>query len=271
MSETWQNYVRSIKGKAVPIELVNKNREAAEGSILRLVEDAVLDADTARRGLQFVNFIFFRVHPDWRKLPKEEKDLLKTEFEEGFEKYRSELLMFSYSLVGFDSKADMMFWRIGNSVDAIQNMTISLFQTRLGSYLETAENFLTVTNKKTVFIAEGPEDRNHVNAGKKIYHFVYPLIVDAGKERKQKIERDALVEAGFMVGKRFPNIKIHLTRSLGFGGQDYIISFETDDPGDFLDLTEEIRGSLSGELVANGMPTFICRQRTLRECLDALG
>ena len=37
-----------------------------------------------------------------------------------FNRFREDFLLYTYSLVGFDSKADLMFWRIGTSLDLIQ-------------------------------------------------------------------------------------------------------------------------------------------------------
>ena len=59
--------------------------------------------------------------------------------------------------------------------------------------------------------------------------------------RKPDEERETMIEENFMVGKKFQNIKIHLTHAFGFSEQEFIISFETDEPKDFLALAEELR------------------------------
>ena len=74
-----------------------------------------------------------------------------------------------------------------------------------------------------------------------------------------------------MVGKRFPNIRIHLTHAFGFNDHEYLVSFETDEPRDFLALAEELRETPAGRLNVRGMRVYTCRQRPLMECLDALG
>ena len=84
-------------------------------------------------------------------------------------------------------------------------------------------------------------------------------------------ERDALIEENFMVGKKFPNIKIHLTHAFGFNDHEYLISFETDEPRDFLALADELRHTSASKFTLRGMPVYTCRQRSLMECLDALG
>ncbi len=256
------------------MQLVNSEKEIAEPNGLRLVSDNKNPQPLPLIEKQFVNFIFLRVNPEWRKLNAENKRLFKAEFEQVFHEYNENLLLFSYSLIGFDSKADLMFWRIGTSLDSIQEMTAKLYRTELGGYLETTDNYLAAT-KKMMFLAANEsgnaEDRYHVKAGAKKYHFVYPCIKNNDWQAKSGEERDALIEENFMVGKRFENIKIHLTHAFGFSEQEFIVSFETDEPKDFLALAEELRQTSASKFTLRGTPIYTCRQRSLSECLDALG
>ena len=256
------------------MELLNFDKENSEAGSLRLVSDNKQPHKFPVVTKQFVNFIFFRVSPDWRKLNGETKRVFKSEFQSVFNKFNESLLLFSYSLVGFDSKADLMFWRIGENLDAIQEMTARLYRTNLGSYLETADNYLSVT-KKMMFVPpetiDLTETRYYVRAGEKKYHFVYPCAKSRDWQEKSGEERDALVEENFMVGRKFGNIKIHLTHAFGFSEQDYLISFETDEPKDFLALAEELRQTPASKFSLRGMPIYTCRRRTLMECLDAVG
>ncbi len=256
------------------MQLVDLEKETSEAGGLRLVSDNREPQRFPVIEKQFVNFMFLRINPDWRKLDPPTKEIFKTEFQNIFNEFSENLLLYSYSLVGFDSKADLMFWRIGNSLDSIQEMTAKLYRTNLGSYLETTDNYLSAT-KKMMFLPPDEngnrEDRYHVKAGAKKYHFVYPCAKHRDWYDKSGEERDALVEENFMVGKKFENIKIHLTHAFGFSEQEFIVSFETDEPKDFLALAEELRQTSASKLTMRGMPVYTCRQRSLGECLDALG
>lgn len=251
------------------MEIINSKKDPPDQGGLRLVPELPLLAPP-KLDRQFVNFMFFRVDPEWRRLEPEIKRDLKDEFSSIYESFREHFLLFSYSLVGFDSKADLMLWRIGRSLDLIQEMTARLYRTRLGSYLETVDNYLSVT-KKRIFVTDSAEDRAHVNAGEKKYLFVYPCSKSRDLPDKSDEERDSIIEDNFMVGKRFSNIKIHMTHAFGFGDQDYIISFETDEPKDFLALAEELREAPSSKFMLRGMPVYTCRQKPLDVCLDAIG
>lgn len=253
------------------MEPQNVQREnQGEQAGLRLVPDPKQLAELPSIEKQFVNFMFFRMNPEWRKLNPETKSIFKSEFQSVFDKFRDDFLLYTYSLVGFDSKADIMFWRIGTSLDLIQEMTAKLYRTSLGSFFEIAANYLSIT-KRMMFVDRGSDDRFHVRAGEKKYHFVYPCAKHTDWYEKTGAERDALIEENFMVGKKFQNIKIHLTHAFGFSEQEYVISFETDEPKDFLALAEELRQTPASKLTLRGMPVYTCRQRPLMECLDALG
>jgi chlorite dismutase len=278
-SKSWQNSRRKCPKDSGPTgalpnlgirkEVVNFQKEVEQGG-LRLVADAHQNAEILEIDQQFVNFMFFRVNPDWRKLDTETKIEFKSEFQDVYEEFRDDFLLFAYSLVGFDSKADILLWRIGSSLDRIQEMTAKLYRTGLGSFLETADTYLAVT-KRMMFVADGAEDRHHIKAGEKKYHFVYPVTKQKEWYEKSGEERDALIEEKFMVGRKFQNIKIHVTHAFGFSEQEYLLSFETDEPKDFLALAEELRETPAGKLSIRGLPVYTCRKRPLAECLDALG
>ena len=256
------------------MELIDSEKHIIEGSGLRLVSDNKEPQLFPVIQKQFVNFIFFRVNSDWRKLSAENKKNYKEEFEEVFARYNQDMLLFNYSLVGFDSKADLMFWRVSNSLDLIQEMTARMYRTNFGSFLETADNYLSIT-KKMMFIPpvenSNQEDRYHVMAGEKKYLFIYPCAKNREWYEKTGEERDTLIEENFMVGTKFRSIKIHMTHAFGFSEQEFIIGFETDEPKDFLALAEEMSQTPASKFTLRGTPIYTCRQRTLTECLDALG
>ncbi len=264
-----------LKTRNTFMEIVKADKDESEKTELRLVSENNETNAFPLIEKQFVNFMFFRVNPDWRKLNRETKKVFKSEFRKVFNGFNEHLLLFSYSLIGFDSKADLMFWRVGNSLDMIQDMTAKLYQTNLGSYLETADNYLSVT-RKMMFVSpetqtENSEDRFHIVAGEKKYHFLYPCTKHSDWYEKTDEEREDLIKENFMVGKKFSNIKIHMTHAFGFSEQEYLISFETDEPKDFLALAEEMRQTPASKFTLRGMPIYTCRLRSLQDCLDSLG
>ena len=49
-----------------------------------------------------------------------------------------------------------------------------------------------------------------------------------------------------------------------------MVSFEADDPGEFLDLVQELRGSESSSYTLRDTPIFTCVAMSVAKALDAL-
>src|SRR3712207_327862 len=84
---------------------------------------------------QFVNFLFGKVDPAWRRLPDEERARGKQEFSRTVEEYASRVITVPYTLVGVRGDADFMLWRISYELELFQEMMSKLRATSLGKYL----------------------------------------------------------------------------------------------------------------------------------------
>ena len=72
------------------------------------------------------------------------------------------------------------------------------------------------------------------------------------------------------IGRRYPQITINTAYSFGLDDQEFVVSFECDDPGEFLDLVQELRGSESSAYTlrdTRSSPASRCRRRAL-DALD---
>jgi len=72
------------------------------------------------------------------------------------------------------------------------------------------------------------------------------------------------------VGRRYPEITINTTYSYGIDDQEFVVCFEGDDPGEFLDLVNELRPTESSEYTERETPIFTCVAMSVRKALDAL-
>jgi chlorite dismutase len=81
---------------------------------------------------QYVNYVFLKLDPVWRRLAGEERELGKKEFLRAVEEHAQDMLLRSFSLMGLRSDADLMLWRIGYDLDALGAMQDALMKTDLG-------------------------------------------------------------------------------------------------------------------------------------------
>ena len=223
---------------------------------------------------QFVSFTFYRARPEWRMLDERVRDEGKREFINAVEEFRRELMIHTYSLVGLRTNAELMIWRIGYELDSLQEMTSRLNRTGLGKYLEATQSFLSMTKRSMYIDKDNPEhveDRLHIVPGKSKYLFVYPFVKTREWYARSAEQRQEMMDEHIRIGSKYRSVKLHTTYSFGLDDQEFVVAFETDEPSDFLDLVQELRETKASSFTLRDTPMFTCRQRTLAECLDAIG
>ena len=223
---------------------------------------------------QFVNFTFYRARPEWRMLSDDEKGACKQDFMKTVDEFRRGLLIRTYSTVGLRTSSDFMIWRIGCDLEPMQEMTGRLNRTHMAKYVEPAQSLLSMT-KRSMYIdencAEHPEDRVHVVPGQSDYLFVCPLNRTREWYARPQEQRQEMLDESLRIGSKYRSVRLHTTYSFGLDDQELVVAFETDNPSDFLDLVQELRETKASSFTLRDTPVFTCRQRSLAECLDALG
>jgi chlorite dismutase len=248
---------------------------ATPRSSLRLADrDERVEQPRSNLPRQFVNFTFYRVRPEWRLLDEAERASGKQEFIDAVEEFRRELLIHTYSITGLRSNADLMIWRIGYSLDPIQEMTARINRTGLGRYVEATQSFLSMTKRSMYIDKDNPEhveDRLHIVPGQSNYLFVYPFVKTREWYSRSVEERQEMMDEHIRIGSKYRSVKLHTTYSFGLDDQEFVVAFETDEPADFLDLVQELRETKASSFTLRDTPMYTCRQRPLDACLEALG
>ena len=83
-------------------------------------------------------------------------------------------------------------------------------------------------------------------------------------------ERERIMKSHIEVGRRYPEITINTSYSFGLDDQEFVVAFEGDDPGEFLDLVQELRPTESSAYTERETPIFTCVAMSVRKALDAL-
>jgi len=241
---------------------------------MREVREEEQPTEKAKLPRQFVTFSFFRARPEWRMLDAESKCEAKRELVELVESYKRDLLIHSYSIVGLRANADFMLWRIGYSLDPLQEMSARINGSALGRYLEVTQSFLSMTKRSMYIDKDNPEhveDRLHIVPGRSKYLFVYPFVKTRNWYTLPVEQRQELMDEHIRVGSKYRSVKLHTTYSFGLDDQEFVVAFETDYPSDFLDLVQELRETKASSYTLRDTPMYTCHQQPLDACLDALG
>jgi chlorite dismutase len=224
---------------------------------------------------QYVNFVFYKVDPAWRRLPEDERTKGKQEFIRAVEEYTGQVLVVPYSTVGIRGDNDFMLWRISYDLDLLQDMTTKILASGLGKYLSTPYSYLAMT-KRSIYIDnhshEGQEGKRlAVVPGKGKYIFVYPFVKTREWFLLTKAARQGMMDEHIEVGHRFPSVKLNTTYSFGLDDQEWVVAFESDKPEDFVDLVMALRETEGSRYTLRDTPIFTCIRKSLKETLDTLG
>ncbi|MFQ5882247.1 MAG: chlorite dismutase family protein [Candidatus Methylomirabilales bacterium] len=228
-----------------------------------------------RETRQFVKYTFFQVLPEWRRLPGEEREESKKAFIEAVEAFTPQMLIRSYSVVGMRGDVDFLLWTVSEKLEILQQFTTRILSTVLGGYLTIPHSYLAMT-KRSIYVSqhvhEGQEGtRLTVKPAGAKYLFVYPFVKSRAWYRMTQGARQGMMDEHIRVGHRYPSVKINTAYSFGLDDQEFVVAFETDEPGDFLDLVIELRETEASLYTLRDTPIFTCLAIGLRETLDTLG
>ena len=223
---------------------------------------------------QFVNFAFYKLDPAFRRLPDTEKEAARAEFTALANQRREGMICLTYSTVGMRSDVDFLLWRIGDVPDRFQDHTQALNKSRIGGYLTTPINFLSMTKRSMYVDKLDPfhtaESRTHIIPGKRKYLFVYPFVKTRDWYLLPLEERQAIMDVHIKVGNEYPSVKLNTTYSFGLDDQDFVVAFESDKPEDFLDLVMKLRETQSSKYTQRDTPIISCIQMPMEKVLDQL-
>ena len=222
---------------------------------------------------QYVNYLFFKLDPVWRRLSREDRELGKTQFLEAVEEHDQDMLLRSFSLMGLRSDADFMLWRIGYDLDAFEKMTGALMNTGLGKYLAVTYSYFALS-RRSIYVGEhtpGFENRRYIVPGEGEYLFVYPFVKTRAWYRLPLGERQRMMDEHMSIGRKHYPVKNNTAYCFGIDDYEFILSFEAESPEKFQNLMMDLRESEASSYTALDTPIFTCRRKGLQEILESLG
>ena len=224
---------------------------------------------------QFVSYTFYRLMPEWRRLDAETRERGRREFAAVVDEYRSSVFIKPYSLVGTRPECDLMLWKAAMELEIFNRIEADLNQTSMGGYLERPYAYLC-SMKRSIYLAEEAHGDRHgarveVKSKHGKYLFVYPFVKTREWYRLTRPARQGMMNEHFEIGKRYPEFEVNTAYSFGLDDQEFVVSFEGDEPHRFVDLVMELRSSQASAYTERDTPIFTCIATDLREALELLG
>lgn len=214
----------------------------------------------------FVKYTFLKIDPAWRRRPAEEREHHKREFIAACEDYAQDHHLAGFSLVGIRGDVDLMLQLQAENLERIHEFHVVLAQSGLMKWASQPYSYLAMTKPSEY----SDEARLELRAHGDKYLFVYPFVKTRAWYALDAKERMRIMREHIRVGQEFPSIDINTSYSFGIDDQEFVIAFNGNDPGEFLDLVQRLRTTESSSYTLQDTPTFTCIACSVERALNAL-
>ena len=215
----------------------------------------------------FVKYTFLSVDPQWRRLDDERRAADKREFIAACQDFAEGHLLRAFSLVGTRGDADLMLLSQAQNLERIHEFHVVLAQSGLMKWCTAPYSFLAMTKPSEY----SEESRLEVRPAHGKYLFVYPFVKTRAWYALEPEERWRIMQDHIKVGREYPSVDLNTSYSFGLDDQEFVVAFETDYPGDFLDLVEKLRGGDASAYTERETPIFTCVAGSIAEVLELVG
>jgi chlorite dismutase len=228
---------------------------------------------------QYIRYLFYKVRPSWHHdVHPDQHARCRQELVHVLAQFKDRMAVLrGYSTLGTRGDADLMLWMVSERLEDFQELQSAVLHTEMGIHLETPFSYLAMTRRSQYVDkhvhddGEGEGRRTRVRPLDRKYLFVYPMVKKRPWYRLSLEERQLAMDEHIRVGHEFPRVKINTSYSFGLDDQEFVVAFETDYPGDFLDLVERLRGGESSAYTERETPIFTCVAGSFDEVLGLLG
>src|SRR3954452_10604068 len=213
----------------------------------------------------FVKYTFLKLDPSWRRLPAAERATHKREFLAACEDFGADHLVQAFSLVGTRGDADLMLVAEAENLDRIHEFHVVLGQAGLSKWAAQPYSFLGMRKGSEY----SDEQRLVPRPFRGKYLFVYPFVKTRAWYALPADERWRIMQEHIKVGREYPDVDNHTTYCFGLDDQEFVVAFDTDDVGAFLDLVQRLRTTESSSFTLRDTPSFTCIAASLERVLNA--
>ncbi len=217
----------------------------------------------------YVQYLFYRLDPAWRRLPEADRTCRTSEFAGAIED-ASGITTYAYNTTGLKAGTDLLLWRHGPDAAELQASASRVQQTTLGGYLEIRHSFFGLIRPSTYTRRQTPQEQAVFDEERGTYLVVYPFTKTVDWYLLSKATRQGMMNEHIKIGHEYSNVKQVLVHSTGLDDQEFMVAYETEDLLEFQSLVIDLRSTDSRKYTLSDTPIFTCVHRSLREVLELL-
>jgi chlorite dismutase len=215
--------------------------------------------------MTYHSYIFFSVHPSFRKMSQFDQKAQKKLFIKTLQKEKN-VLTYTYATLGLKVDTAFLLWFQSDSVDAIQLFLNKLIHTKLGLYLMINHTLFGMA-RPTQYSAQSTGHQHTERKGGK-YLIIYPFTKNKEWYQLDFETRRKLMGGHVAIGKKYPQIEQLLLYSFGVDDSEFIVSYEMNDLLPFQSLVMDLRTDKVRSYTQKDTPIFTCIYKSMDEIQD---
>jgi chlorite dismutase len=230
---------------------------------------------------RYVHVLALKVDPAWRlaDVPSyaratsnhPDRDDERAAFLEAHRRAAGRVTTYTYSMIGTRSDAEILFWRLGASLEELEETAGELLKSGFGRWCRVAHSMIGLV-RPSAYVKERTEQEQAMFTGTRSrYLIVYPFVKTTDWYLLPEEERRKQMAEHIRVGRRYPMIQQLLAYSYGLDDQEFIVAYETDDLPAFQDLVRDLRATEGRRATVRDTPQLVGVHRPLEEILGLIG
>ena len=231
-----------------------------------------MSSETGQVGVSyFVQYTGFSVDPAWRRLSHGARAEGRAAFAAVVEEYGAQISTWAYSTIGLKTGTDLLLWRRGTDVKAMQEMTARLLQSGVGVYSQVSYQLWGFTRPSNYTRRPTSQEQAIDLDERQTYLVVYPFSKTTEWYLMSRDARQGMMNEHMRIGHEYADIRQVLLYSTGLDDQEFVVAYETEDLPRFSQLVTALRDTEARRYTLRDTPIVTGIHRTLPQTLELIG
>jgi len=226
--------------------------------------------ETGSVASQFVQYLFLRVDPQWRRLDASARATGRAQFAETIAASPS-VTTHAYSTLGLKSGAQLMLWWKASDAVTVQDTLGALLETGLGRYCEIAHSLWGLT-RPSIYTKRRTAQEQAIDEDTRLrYLVVYPFTKTIEWYLMSRDARQGMMNEHMRIGHDFGDVRQVLLYTTGLDDHEFVVAYETETLERHQDLVIALRSTEARRYTLRDTPIFTAVHRPIGDVLALLG
>ncbi|MDX1661608.1 MAG: chlorite dismutase family protein [Gemmatimonadota bacterium] len=219
----------------------------------------------------FVHVLALKLDPAWRRLSEERKAEERSAFLEAHREASERVTTYTYSMVGTRADASLLYWRLGETFEDVEETAARLLRSGMGRWLDIGYVMTGLVRPSSYVKERTPQEEAMFTGERSRYIIVYPFVKTTEWYLLPDEERRLQMAEHIRVGRKYPAIAQLLAYSFGVDDQEFIVAYETESLQEFQDLVRDLRATEGRRATVRDTPQLVGVHRPLEEIVEMIG